>query len=66
MCDDTKFILTVTVVAPPSRPADQRVTQALQTFWEHSVFPIRALCRYTFTEEQVRKLFLLDALDLHT
>ena len=39
MCDDTKFILTVTVVAPPSRPADQRVTQAVQTFWEHSVYP---------------------------
>ena len=39
MCDDTKFILTVTVVAPPSRPADHRVTQAVQTFWEHSVYP---------------------------
>ena len=29
-------------------------------------FPMCAVCRYTFTEEQVRKLFLLDALDLHT
>ena len=65
MCVDTKFILTVTVVAPPSCPADQRVTQAVQTFWEHSVYPfLCVLC--AGTEEQVQKLFLLYALDLHT